>query len=106
MPEPSKVTKALVNHLHGKRKRDSKFWQSEFSGIPLEEPPQENYPQKRFPLPILAAIVCCSVIILFLFIGSNQKELEFEDIAENSAGLKPSAGQQVSFSGSKKQKPT
>ena len=28
--KPSKVTKTLVNKIHGGRKQDSKFWQSEF----------------------------------------------------------------------------
>ncbi|AGF76804.1 hypothetical protein UWK_00218 [Desulfocapsa sulfexigens DSM 10523] len=31
MNEPTKVTKVLINKIHGKRKQDSKFWQSEFS---------------------------------------------------------------------------
>lgn len=34
---PSKVTKVLVDKIHGGRKQDSKFWQSEFSE-PKKEP--------------------------------------------------------------------
>ncbi len=29
--KPSKITKTLVNKIHGGRKQDSKFWQSEFA---------------------------------------------------------------------------
>ncbi|MBU0946654.1 MAG: hypothetical protein KJ804_11825 [Proteobacteria bacterium] len=35
--EPSKVTKILVNAIHGGRKQDSKFWQSEFSEADSEK---------------------------------------------------------------------
>lgn len=34
----SKVTKVLIHKLHGGRKQDSKFWQSEFSDDPPSSP--------------------------------------------------------------------
>ena len=38
MGEPSKVTKVLINKIHGGRKQDSKFWKSEFSDETISKP--------------------------------------------------------------------
>lgn len=46
--QPSKLTKVLVKKVHGGRKQDSKFWQSEFVdqgnefNIPLENQGREG----------------------------------------------------------------
>ncbi len=58
MSEPSKVTKILVNNIHGKRKQDSKFWQSEFSEKDPPTPKKNNF-VKTFTL------------FLLFFIGSG-----------------------------------
>ncbi|MBU1456615.1 MAG: hypothetical protein KKD01_18010 [Proteobacteria bacterium] len=43
--KPSKVTKVLVDKIHGGRKQDSKFWQSEFSET-KREPIQQGHTKR------------------------------------------------------------
>jgi hypothetical protein len=38
----SKVTKVLIDKIHGGRKQDSKFWQSEFSQRKKQSTKKEN----------------------------------------------------------------
>lgn len=60
MSEPTKVTKVLINKIHGGRKQDSKFWKSEFSDAP---PPSPKTHQ-----PNISKLVMYPLVVVALFI--------------------------------------
>lgn len=73
-PEPSKVTKAIVNKIHGGRKQDSKFWQSEFDykdeevEIEIRQPAHNRFFRNRFFLPstTIAALIFLAYMAVYL----------------------------------------
>lgn len=61
MREPSKVTKVLIKRIHGGRKQDSKFWQSEFSDETISKPKKSQ--------PDVVGFFLYPLILLALFIS-------------------------------------
>jgi len=60
MTEPSKVTKVLIHKIHGGRKKDSKFWKSEFSDEVITKPKQSQ--------PKISGFVMYPLVVISLFI--------------------------------------
>jgi len=77
---PNKVTKVLINKIHGGRKRDSKFWSKENdlvptfdSAISIEPNLNPSYPRRRKSTSKMA-VYCVSVIFILIvgvFIGTS-----------------------------------
>ncbi len=65
MNEPSKVTKVLIDKIHGGRQKDSKFWQSEFSEEPIKEPAKQPDIVKFALYPLAALALCVSVFVVY-----------------------------------------
>ena len=89
MSEPTKVTKVLINKIHGGRKQDSKFWKSEFSDAP---PPRSKKNQ-----PNISKLVMYPLVVVALFIVGYASYNIYgryfftNDIAANKKLFKPRA---------------
>jgi hypothetical protein len=80
MSDPSKVTKVLINKIHGGRKQDSKFWQSEFSGNDNKGNPKQTGNKSNlveFLSLFLLSVIGIGIVIYGGYFLYNRYKIEF-----------------------------
>jgi hypothetical protein len=106
MKKPSKVTKVLIDKIHAGRKKDSKFWQSEFD----KKPNFTNSNKKT----INTFSVTMIIVFLFLLISMgiyfknvvDFRRLAFKNKPHIPKPTIPITSKRIYFSGSKPEKPS
>ncbi len=101
--EPGKLTKVLIKNIHGGRKEDSKFWQSEFAdqqddiNIDIPRPTKTTFFRNRFLLPastilLLIALAYAAVFLkpdLFPFLDRHNIHAYISKIFPHNWGKAP-----------------
>ena len=87
MQKPSKTTKTLVKMLHGGRKQDSKFWQSEFTE-PTDKTVMKEENNKKFIIESLALfLIFCLGIGIVAYGGFFLYKRYFTEFAASSQAI-------------------
>lgn len=100
--KPSRLTKILVHKIHGGRKQDSKFWNSEFS-LANDISPRDtknNKPKGRKNFPFISLGTGVFIIVLLIVVRPDLFSfLEYHNIYHNLIGSfspkEPSIGKDI-----------
>lgn len=110
--KPSRLTKILVQKIHGGRKQDSKFWSNEFS-LANDIAPREakdNSSKSKKNVPVISLCTGIFIIILLVVVRPDLFPfLEYHNIYNNFIGSsspkKPLVGESINPISHKKNYP-